>query len=172
MHHHHTKDWIDIVAAFAPLLAVLVAVLVALMQWHLQREQWKQTLYRDRSKVYWAVMDLWEILANSDASIDRRAFATAVLPATHLFGADLQRFLSKIKQGLFQIEGMYSPAERTRARAALAGYISHDFETQFDQYLQLHHDDSLFFRAKAQIDRWVEGADARMASRLCAHPVR
>src|SRR5260370_29022444 len=101
MPQQHAKDWIDIVAAFTPLVGVIVVIVVGAMQLYVQREQWKQTLYKGRANVYWAVMDLWEALRKPDVQIDRHAFATSVLPATHLFGSDLRRFVSQIKDDLF-----------------------------------------------------------------------
>jgi hypothetical protein len=164
MPHTHPKDWIDVLAALSPTVAVLVAIGVAVVQAYLQKEALKQNLYDRRFRVYSAVLELWEALRKAE-DVDEREFAAAVLPATHLFGSDVQKYVSGIKDRLFRLRGQYKSQEKAKERNDLVRFIAHDFEVCFDPYLQLHYDENLLSRLKAQVDGWVDGADAKMASR-------
>lgn len=164
MSHTHTKDWIDVLAALSPAIAVLVAIGVALVQAYLQKQELKQNLYEKRSAVYYAVLELWEALRKGE-EVDERDFAAAVLPATHLFGSDVKKYVSGIKDRLFRLRDQYRSQEKAKERNDLIRFIAQDFEARFDPYLQLHYDDNLFMRIKAQIDNWVECTDAKLAAK-------
>jgi hypothetical protein len=172
--HTHTKDWIDILAAFAPLLAVLVAVGVALMQYYLQRQQLKQDLFDKRFNVYRAVMDLTkDIIGNDDPMTQdyMQKFQLETAPSGFLFGRNVGEFMKDLSERYLRIfllqldqrryiehgEGAFvSNHQLFTLKAEFHQFLVLNLSAPFAPYLQLHHDKNWFARLKARIDRWMD----------------
>lgn len=60
------RDWIDLLEAFGPLIAVVVALLVGFTQLWLQERQLKQDLFEKRWKVYTGVQDYLAAILRED----------------------------------------------------------------------------------------------------------
>ena len=65
MPYQETRDLTSYISAYAPFVGVLVAIGVALMQFYLQREQAKQSLFDRRFTVYTAVERYLDSLVGS-----------------------------------------------------------------------------------------------------------
>jgi hypothetical protein len=90
------RDWIDLLEAFGPLIAVVVALIVGFTQLHLQRQQWDQSVYEMRHKVFRSVSNYWRVLIEKKGAPsigDRQRFLAAISHARFLFGPDVVTFL-------------------------------------------------------------------------------
>lgn len=91
--------WLDYATAIGPLLAVLVAVGVALMQYYLQRQQFKQDLYEKRFGVYEGVQAYVIAMLQTAGKTDIPAyqqFRKSTDPAEFLFGSDVWEYVQQI----------------------------------------------------------------------------
>ena len=171
MPYQQTRDLTSYISAYAPLLVVLVAVGVALMQYYLQRQQWKQQMFAKRFEVYAAVNRLLSAALNSNglldsAEYDRFVFETR--PAKFMFGSDVASFINEIYGSISQqdaVPGKYGKYVRRLELDDLEGegdltaaIMRWGFkaEVAFHPYLQLHHDQSWLARFVARVNRWVD----------------
>jgi hypothetical protein len=93
--------WLDYATAVGPLLAVIVAVGVAIMQYYLQRQQQRQDLFAKRFAVYEVTKDY--LLKVLDSGVDvssheYEAFDRAIDPAEWLFGPDVKDYLRELRR--------------------------------------------------------------------------
>jgi hypothetical protein len=82
-------------------IAALVAVGVALMQWHLQRQKQTQDLFEKRFKVYETTLDYLRLMSTYDGKTDLtqyHAFRTDTDPAEFMFGSDVFTFITDVGQ--------------------------------------------------------------------------
>jgi hypothetical protein len=113
----HQRDWIDYLLAFAPFLAICVAVSVALMQAYLQRQSLKQHLFEKRFEVYKAVREYMEFVVHSNGCLDLTlydSFKSQTAPAKFLFGADVQFIIDDIKKHVTLADNEYEELETQR----------------------------------------------------------
>jgi hypothetical protein len=168
----HQRDWIDYLVAFAPLIAIFVAIGVALMQAYLQRQQLKQNLYDRRFNVRQGVLDLYYHNVSAELSNDPQfslTFYTTFQHALNLFGSDV---IDYIKSFGAQLRELHERDDALR-QAAMKGQVSDQLERErndlynavnkelvrmnsvFDPYLQLYSDQGWFTRLAHRMDWWV-----------------
>lgn len=92
----HQRDWIDYLLAFAPFMAMIVAVSVGLMQAFVQRQAQKQNLFDKRFKVYDACAVYLAKLLGDSTEVDYHTFRTDTVPGEMLFGSEVVAFLVKV----------------------------------------------------------------------------
>ena len=171
MPYQQTRDLTSYFSAYAPLLAVLVAVGVAFMQYYLQQEQWKLQMFVKRFEVYAAVRRFLSAALNSHGSLDSAEYDRFVFetrPAKFMFGSDVASFINEIYGSISQedaVPGTYGKyvrrlepdhleAEGDLTTAAMRwGFRA---EVAFGPYLQIHHDQSWLARFVARVNRWVD----------------
>jgi hypothetical protein len=93
------RDFIGYLQALGPLIAVVVAVSVAFMQWHIQKQNLRQQRFAKRFEVYQAVCRFLPTLANAHGKFQRIEydnFRTGISPAKFLFGPDVTNFIHDI----------------------------------------------------------------------------
>lgn len=167
----HTRDSIDILTAFAPLLAVLVALGVGFTQAYLQRQHLKQQLFEKRFEVYSAVRAFLSVaLQSHDSGFDARdyrMFTSKIKPAKYLFGSDVRQLIREVTC-LLECEedgdGRFAflEADPHIAFGALLN-LGHRTEVTFGPYLQLYDETWLLSRWKSRVDKWMEAADILIA---------
>jgi hypothetical protein len=177
-----TRDLTSYVAAYAPLLAVCVAVAVALMQYYLQRETHKQAMFEKRFDIYNAADNFIADVINRNCEPDRdsyREFLRLTAPAPFFFGADVLEALAWIKDisGRLATESdvpvIGSSSGQTEAqRQAFGGLRAAAVMIEWDErrvvfhpYLRLHHDQPWYTRAIAKIDEWMNAAERTTKAR-------
>jgi hypothetical protein len=166
----HTYDFVK----YAPFMAILIAIGVALMQYYLQRQQQKQNLYEKRWQVYRSVSTYWRNLVESNGQPPieaRQRFLADLSHATFLFGREVVKFLERY----YAVTEEYCKAsERLRIRTAGqgSGLVSaaneRDVATKemellagitkaevFGPYLQIYQEGSWLLRLFRRINRWV-----------------
>jgi hypothetical protein len=178
-----TKGALDYLQELGPLIAALVAVGVAVMQYYLQKQQWKQSLYDKRYAVFRSVAHYWRELVSSNGvpSLSaKQRFFDHISHARFLFSADVVNFLEEyyavtekycLESGRLRLEhGLTLPVADLRNEVEavrkevdrLAGLKNDEV---FAPYLQLHHEQGWLARFIARANRWVDEAPDRMASR-------
>ena len=171
MPYQQARDLTSYISAYAPLLAVLVAVGVALMQYYLQRKQWEQQMFAKRFEVYAAVGRFLSAALNSHGRLDSAEydrFVFEIRPAKFMFGSDVATFIHEINGAISQedaVPGTYGKYVRRLEPDDLEGegdlttaIMRWGFraEVAFGPYLQIHHDQSWLARFVARVDRWVD----------------
>jgi hypothetical protein len=78
----HQRDWIDYLVAFAPLLAIGVAIGLATMQAYLQRQQLKQNLFDRRFTVYEETLTYLVTMLQLDGETDLEHYKAFGKPQT------------------------------------------------------------------------------------------
>jgi hypothetical protein len=175
----HVRDLTDYIAAYAPLIAVLVAVGLGIVQAYLQRQRLKQDLYEKRYSVYSSVIDFWHYLVESRASgqaklqtIERRnQFYSQIRHAKFLFGRDVITFLEEYHALAAQLQDAataqrYGPdrspegaQEVNRLYDKLTLFAGIKNEEVFRPYLQLYQAKGWFARWKSHLDHWEASLD-------------
>jgi len=182
---YHTRDWIDILAAFAPVVAVFVAVGVGLMQLYLQRQQWKQNLYDKRYVVYDAVKeymsavwcaygkqgidDYWRFRQATDSTkFLFGPIVTAFVDHVHEIGENTVNKMCAVERWQNAYDGQPTPdnlSQLTTAKAALDSEISQlrdmlsNLDPLFGPYLQLHRELPWYARLQEYLDESVQKLD-------------
>lgn len=91
----HTRDLLD----YAPFLAMIIAIGVALMQAYLQRQQQKQTLFDRRFKVYQEtiayLMTMLQLRGETDLP-RYQVFRTETDPGEFMFASDVFDFIEDV----------------------------------------------------------------------------
>src|ERR1017187_3758 len=99
MPHTCAKDWIDVLAALAPAVAVLVAIGIGAFQLYLQRQQVNQDLFQKRFTIYTATREFLtdfievpsetfgQVQAQAEVVIDR--FLEKTAHVSFLFGDEI-----------------------------------------------------------------------------------
>lgn len=182
--HQNTKDWIDYLAAFAPLMAITVAVFVAIVQAQLQRQQLRQHLIDKRFDVYRSVGIFNEHLiyrgwVDNDDFLNLRS---QFVNARYLFDSAVRRLMcetyskaecymvllqeARSTQGV-DLSNVTLTPELQELKTWLCDTAPRQVESSFNAYLQLQPEPlSVRCRdAKQFIDRWMEGKD-KLRSRL------
>ena len=94
------RDWVDLLEAFGPLLACLVALLIGAMQWWLQKRQLKQDRFDRLLSVYQGVLNYVVALLRGEAEPEHspsyRQFRAETDPGEFLFGADIWDYIKGI----------------------------------------------------------------------------
>jgi hypothetical protein len=91
----HTRDLLD----YAPILAMVIAIGVAVMQAYLQRQQRKQTLFDRRFKVYQETIAylMTMLQLREDADLARyQVFRTETDPGEFMFASDVFDFIKDV----------------------------------------------------------------------------
>jgi hypothetical protein len=177
MPYQETRDLTSYISAYAPLVGVLVAIGVALMQFYLQREQAKQSLFDKRFTVYTAVEAYLHSLLSTpydgkeeeSAAYKKkqyRRFVRDTRQVEFLFGPEVVRFIEESKQ-LDSVLSTHPEGDDDWADAMLTVVDKTivDLVEVFRPYLQLHYEESWPARLFARINRWVDDEPALMASR-------
>jgi hypothetical protein len=178
----HQRDWIDILQAFGPSIAALVALSVGLMQWYLQRLNLKQALYDKRFSVRQHVLKYFSTTYTAERPIEREFVDAMRLTSYHardLFGSDVTEFLKRISDDqtrTYQKREAWDAAtsrgegtdicmkEYNEAMAKLRDDCA-DITEVFNPYLQLHNDQPFLVRLEAMTDRYFDRWDRILASR-------
>ena len=185
------RDFLGYLQALGPLIAACVAVGVALMQWHIQKQNLKQQRFAKRFEVYQAVRRFLPAVVNTHATFQRAeydAFRTGISPAKFLFGPDVSGFIDDItpsQRTAISLDGSYGEqlrwvdkAENVLDLPELNGDddpqvkfedLERRAESAFGPYLQLPSDEAWFERCIALADRWRNSLDKMMASRYDEH---
>jgi len=181
----------DSIRDFGPLIAACVAVGVALMQRHLQKQQLKQNLFEKRFAVYEAIKrHLVESMGEYPTWVWHLVNFPMKGQAIFLFGADMVDFCAeldalirrwdwafsqcceidpesgekKLKEHTSETEGLFR--EMRLAREAIGMPMIEKLEQLCSPYLQLQHARNWLARLIARLDRWVDQEQpAKMASR-------
>jgi hypothetical protein len=182
----HTRDWIDYALAVAPFLAMLVAIGVALVQVHLQREKMRQDLYDKRFAVYWAIVEFDRALIGNDDATSYENVTTLHTLTAHtgfLFGTDVVDFVAQVHHKLNHIfdlelkqrrfiedkEGEFvSMSKISSLKFELFSFIEVNCGLRFAPYLRLQHRDGWMLRLKATVDQWMDRTQAIMDLRYPA----
>lgn len=172
----HTRDLTDYAVAFAPFLAVLVAISVAAMQYYLQKQHLKQQLFERRFQVYSAVREFLSHALRGYAPLDNDAYQRFYLetrPAKFLFGSDVADFIREIRNGISHEENdggaivrYVEPDDADNPDDPLTTLMKwgHQAEVTFGRYLRVHHDRWWLARLKARLDEWMESEERVMES--------
>lgn len=168
---------------YAPFLAMLIAIGVALMQYYLQRQQQKQNLFDKRLRVFSAIHEFWLVSIIYWQTVDDTTLhelISGIRPSLFLFGADVNQYVKEIDDIARQLEANLRTLSRLNKTDVTPGYGSAEWldarnaantktvplryklhelvgqsEERFSPYLQLHYDRSWFRRFIARINRWV-----------------
>ena len=93
------RDFLGYLQSLGPLIAACVAVGVALMQRHLQRQQQTQTLFDKRFKVYESTIAYLTNILQLDGKTDiplYQEFRTNTDPSEFMFGSDVFTFIKDV----------------------------------------------------------------------------
>jgi hypothetical protein len=93
--------WLAYAALIVSAIAAIVALGVGLMQFYLQRQQFKQTLYQQRYAVYDAVKQylIYVVQKDGDTDFERYGqFRRESEAAAFLFGSDIWTYLTHISK--------------------------------------------------------------------------
>ena len=168
----HQRDWIDYLVAFAPFMAICVAVSVALMQAHLQRLNLQLALYDRRFTIRQHVLQYYGTTYTQDRPIEPEVFAAIRLTAQHaqnLFGSDVTDFLKQCDDNMIKAD-----QKRQECNTAnMTGNLTEELKKQYTEamaasfrdrlqitavfkpYLNLHQDESWLARFVTRLNRWV-----------------
>ena len=154
-----TRDFLGYLQGLGPLIAAVVAIGVASMQYYLQRQQMKQALFDKRFEAYTAVeaylMAVNTDDADSQAALFRR-FDVASRHAKLLFGPEVKRFIDDFLALDYERKGHTAGDDFwCEATLDLTRRITDELENIFRPYLQLHLDQNWLSRMAFRIDRWV-----------------
>lgn len=172
------RDLTSYITAYAPLLAVFVAIGVALMQYYLQKQQLKQDLYDKRFRVFYAIQ---KVLSQPEVPPDPSRFLTDLeretAEAGFLFSHEIKYLIQEIGSTLNALSHAYvqrtapvpQPDAGTHEYSDIEAkfYISLPVKVErfFAPYLQLYHEQGWFAWCKARAEGWMETEDTRLNSR-------
>lgn len=185
------RDFFGYLQSLGPLIAACVAVGVALMQRHLQKQQLKQNLFEKRFAVYEAIKrHLVESMSGYPTWVWHLLNFPMKGQAVFLFGADMVDFCAELDALIMRWDWAFSQCceidpesgekklkERTSETEGLFREMRHAREPigmpmidRLDQlcspYLQLQNDQRWLARFIARLNRWVDqDQSAKMASR-------
>jgi hypothetical protein len=161
--------WLDYARSIGPLLAVLVAVGVALMQFYLQRRQLEQSLFDKRFAVYSAVRRF--LMECSQASLGilkddpaYRLFQRDTPPAKFLFGDDVSDLLAQVHKHVTYSEGEQGSITMFDSEATALS-LAWEAEKVFYPYLAIYKDRNVVLRAIDRADQWMANGQSKFAGR-------
>jgi Na+-transporting NADH:ubiquinone oxidoreductase subunit NqrC len=186
------RDWIDLVYAFAPAIAVFAAVIIGGVQLYIQWKQQQQDLFDKRYKIYEAthkyLLDLFSRNGWADSD-DLRLFRANTSHTRFLFGRSVRDelgLIEKTTEALLHLQAIQSlhnatypgfkghlgdaeagalKVERNGLTDALQAILDRQGDV-FHRYLQLHHDRSWLGRLFNRINRWMDSdIPAKLATR-------
>ena len=170
------RDWIDLLGAFGPLIAVVVALIVGFSQWSLQKRQWEQSLYSMRHRVYRSVIRYWRVLVETKGAPPlsaRQRFLATLSHAPFLFGPEVGQFLEAYYEVTTRYCNAFEQWQRSDEAARspmpppqpdyidavqkeLASFAGLKNAKIFSPYLQLQRP-PLYVRAKTALNRRPSG---------------
>jgi len=175
MPQQHVRDWVDLLEALGPLIAVGAVLIVGFFQAHLQRQQLKQDLYDKRSRVYRSVVDYWITFTKNRGLVELDVLKMLYAELGHaqwLFGSDVVAFLvqfdvvnrtlrTKIEdrngmraQGLSENATLNRDIETLTERFDVM--IGKQAEAVMTPYLQIYKERGWLARFIASVNRWVD----------------
>jgi hypothetical protein len=166
-----SRDWIDLLEALGPLIAVGAVIMVGFLQVALQLEQVKQDLFDKRYKVYEAVDAFLTSVISADGALAGDAIQVFRIRTAHaefLFGTDITDFIGEIFEKSMQAALL--KAQIDRHVAAHDRFQSGESDTpavragEFLIDLQASHAPLMSWVIKAQTDQ-----NARFHSYLQLH---
>jgi len=93
------RDWIDLLEAFGPLTAVVVALIVGVTQLWLQKKQLSQELFDKRYVVYRAIQEFILRVVAAKGKLNREsvdAFRLSTAHSEFLFRRDVMDFIEEV----------------------------------------------------------------------------
>jgi hypothetical protein len=168
----HQRDWIDYLVAFAPFVAICVAVSVALMQAHLQRLNLKQALYDRRFTVRQHLLELHSKNIKTNGELDDETLSALTLSVQHaqnLFGSDVTDFMITFGDNMVKANQKRQEANTANMAGTLTTELMRESNDAmsvsfrdymhitevFKPYLKLHDDKSWLARFASRLNRWV-----------------
>jgi len=175
-------------AAYGPFVVAVVAALVGLTQYYLQREKIKLDLFEKRLKVYNAVMEFLEQVYNTGevSSVHFEPLVDRTKPASFLFGGDVTGYLNVLIKSTHDLQTDLSRLTGTAPRSTntatviemnqrvqqklteqaldrLAHWLyplRQDAETVFHPYLRIYRDTWWITRFCRRVQQWVDNGEA------------
>jgi hypothetical protein len=109
------RDWIDLLEAFGPVIAVIAVIVIGALQVRLQRQQVRQDLFDKRYMVYAAVDAFLTSLISADGALEEGAIESFRVKTAHaefLFGTDIVDFIGEIFQHSMQAAPLKAQMDR------------------------------------------------------------
>ena len=170
------RDLTSYVSAYAPLLAVLVAVGVGLTQLYLQSKHLSYLRYEKRYRVFQAIQRvLQDPKATSKASELLTALKKEGAEVSFLFGPEIKAFCKEVDEVLRTLgysEERFGSIERTKEdtqefvkAVARWSFLPGRAETLFRPYLQLYHKHCWLVRKAIAIHQWGDAREEVLIAR-------
>ena len=119
----HTRDWIDVLEALGPLMAVIAVLIIGFVQAVLQRKQLAYNLFDKRYTIYSELGAFFLSAVSNDLQLDNAAvdrFRVGTAHAEFLFGQGVIALLAEVDSKAIQLALVNSKLYRLLAQVATA----------------------------------------------------
>lgn len=108
-----TKDWLDYISAFTPILVALFVAYIAYRQWRIAQQKLRLDLYNKRFAIFETTLHMFqELLGGTSLTVDQfdslhRQYITAMIEAKFLFDAEsgINELMTAFNESAFVIKG-------------------------------------------------------------------